>query len=168
MSDPSELDQIILRLCCALAAGGMIGWERELQEKPAGLRTNMLVALGSAVVVLAGLQLAKTGTVGETEAAAAASRIIQGVVGGIGFLGAGTILQSRHSIHGLTTASALWLSAALGVASGLGLYKLTLSAAVLGIVVLTIFALVEQQIRPECDGPAYGKHRPPEEQDEQR
>jgi putative Mg2+ transporter-C (MgtC) family protein len=166
MSDPSDLGQMILRLCCALAAGGMIGWERELQEKPAGLRTNMLVALGAAVVVLAGLQLAKTGIAGENEAAAA-SRIIQGVVGGIGFLGAGTILQSRHSIHGLTTASALWLSAALGVASGLGLYKLTITAAVLGIVVLTVFALVEQQIRPERDGPAYGKRRSQVE-DEQR
>jgi putative Mg2+ transporter-C (MgtC) family protein len=131
----------------------------------------MLVALGAAVVVLAGLQLAKTGIALENDAAAAASRIIQGIVGGIGFLGAGTILQSRHSIHGLTTASALWLSAALGVASGLGLYKLTITAAVLGIVVLTVFAIVEQRIRPNREGPAYGKRRQLDEepdQDDQR
>ena len=157
MSDPTEFGQILLRLSCALAAGGVIGWERELQDKPAGLRTNMLVALGAAVVVLAGLQLAKTGIALENDAAAAASRIIQGIVGGIGFLGAGTILQSRQSVHGLTTASALWLSAALGVASGLGLYKLTITAAGLGIVVLTVFLFVEKRIRSNRDGSGFGK-----------
>lgn len=156
MSDPTELGQILIRLSCALAAGGVIGWERELQEKPAGLRTNMLVALGAAVLVLAGLHLAKAGVVLENDAAAAASRIIQGIVGGIGFLGAGTILQSRQSVHGLTTASALWLSAALGVASGLGLYKLTITAALLGIFVLTFFLVIEKRIRPHSDGASFG------------
>jgi putative Mg2+ transporter-C (MgtC) family protein len=155
MSDPSELAQIIPRLGCALAAGGVIGWEREMQDKPAGLRTNMLVALGAAVAVLAGLQLPAAGHAPEDGSAAVASRIIQGIVGGIGFLGAGTILQSRHSVHGLTTASALWLSAALGVSSGLGLYKLTFTAVALGIVVLAVFLLIEKRIRPNPDGGSF-------------
>jgi putative Mg2+ transporter-C (MgtC) family protein len=154
MSDVADLGTIVLRLSCALVAGGAIGWERQLREKPAGLRTNMLVALGAAVMVLAGLQLAHAGAASGTDSAADASRIIQGIVGGIGFLGAGTILQSRHSVHGLTTASALWLSAALGIASGLGLYALALLAliaVVLGLLVLAALGFVEQRLLPSTN-----------------
>jgi putative Mg2+ transporter-C (MgtC) family protein len=158
MFDLTELGSMLLRLSCALAAGGVIGWERELQDKPAGLRTNMLVALGAAVVVLAGLQLSKAGVALENDAVGAASRIIQGIVGGIGFLGAGTILQSRHSVHGLTTASALWLSAALGVSSGLGLYMLTITAAALALIVLTGLPTIERRLRPGHSDHSYGKH----------
>jgi len=158
MSDVTEFGTMMLRLSCALAAGGAIGWERQRQEKPAGLRTNMLVALGAAVVMLAGLNLARAGVALENDAAAATSRIIQGIVGGIGFLGAGTILQSRHSVHGLTTASALWLSAALGVASGLGLYTLTITAAVLALLVLIAFGAIERKLWPARNADSYGKN----------
>lgn len=146
MFDVSDFGTILLRLGCALAAGGVIGWERELRDKPAGLRTNMLVALGCAVLALAGLELAEAGSSLENDSAAEASRVIQGIVSGIGFLGAGTILQSRHSVKGLTTASALWLSAALGVTSGLGNYELTFAAVICGLIVLTAFGWMEQKL----------------------
>lgn len=153
MNDLEELGTAALRLGCALAAGAVLGWEREIRDKPAGLRTNMLVALGAALLVLVSLRHSEeTGT--EFDFGPEASRVIQGIVGGIGFLGAGTILQSRRGVHGLTTASALWLSAAHGVASGLGYYLLTLVSVTLALIVLTVVGFLEHYyIRPTLTSP---------------
>lgn len=109
------------RVMLAMVVGAVIGGDREVAGKPAGLRTHMLVSVGSALFVMAILQMGDS-----TEAL---SRAIQGVAAGVGFLGAGEILQKRKesgkwAVKGLTSAAATWLSAALGVLAGCGLWRL--------------------------------------------
>ena len=109
------------RLGASVLFAAAIGWEREWRRKPAGLRTHILVALGAAGFVLIAMrtapaELADLGTAAHIEL----SRVIQGIAGGIGFLGAGTIIQARGGVEGLTTAASLWLAAALGIAAGTG------------------------------------------------
>ena len=112
--DAGQATRILVRLTVAGLLGGLLGWEREHAGKAAGLRTHMLVALGAAVFVLVP---AESG-MGNEEL----SRIIQGLVSGIGFLGAGAVLKqsSEGRIHGLTTAASIWATAAVGMAAGLG------------------------------------------------
>ena len=123
--------EVFLRLGAAVLAGALIGFDREVRNKPAGLRTMALVALGSAVFALAG---ASSG------GADAASRVIQGVITGVGFLGAGSIIrgQTEQSVRGLTTAASIWLAAAVGVACGLALWPLVLIACCLGLLILVL------------------------------
>jgi putative Mg2+ transporter-C (MgtC) family protein len=127
--------EIVLRLTAATLIGAVLGLNREIRGKPAGLRTHALVALGTALVTLTGLSLAAHD--GEFDSNSV-SRVIQGVVAGIGFLGGGTILKSETGdrISGLTTAASLWLVAALGIACGAGLWAMSLVALVLALVVL--------------------------------
>nr|WP_199333725.1 MgtC/SapB family protein [Oculatella sp. FACHB-28] len=114
----------------AIFAGALIGWEREAAEKPAGLRTHMLVSFGSAMFVLTSIQ---TGAV--EQSADVLSRVMQGVIAGIGFLGAGEIFSTTRSdsdqirVKGLTSAAAIWVSASLGVVMGCGLWQLGLLGA---------------------------------------
>ncbi|TLX57542.1 MgtC/SapB family protein [Stutzerimonas nosocomialis] len=112
--DVEEATRVVTRLTFAAVLGGLVGYERERKGKAAGLRTHMLVSLGSALFVLTALQ----GGVPRDDV----SRIIQGIVTGIGFLGAGTILKGStiQEVQGLTTAAGIWLTAAIGVAAGLG------------------------------------------------
>jgi putative Mg2+ transporter-C (MgtC) family protein len=107
---------ILLRLIVAAAVGALVGLNRDLHGKPTGVPTLGLVGLGSALVVLA---VAGSGDAGAT------SRVIQGLVTGIGFLGAGVIIRplSKHRVHGLTTAACVWLTAALGAACGVGAWR---------------------------------------------
>ena len=129
--------EIALRLGSATLIGGLLGLNRELGGKPAGLRTNALVSLGSALLILASLGVA-AGTDRALEANVM-SRAIQGIITGIGFLGAGVILRdtSGARVHGITTAATIWLTAALGVLCGAGIW----SVAVLGLG-LTLVILV--------------------------
>ena len=117
----------ILRISAALLAGILIGFERQWHHKPAGLRTNTLVAIGSAFFVLLSINIAKPD--GEV------TRIIAQVVTGIGFLGAGIIVREGFSVHGLTTAATIWCSAAIGCLSGAGYYIETLVATLLVIAI---------------------------------
>jgi putative Mg2+ transporter-C (MgtC) family protein len=128
LRDLEHLTQTVLRLLLAALLGGLLGWERESKGKAAGLRTHMLVTMGAALFVMIPQQ--------HGLADAELSRIVQGVIAGIGFLGAGTIIKGRgdEQVHGLTTAAGVWLAAAIGVAVGLGRE----STAVLS----TLFALV--------------------------
>ena len=124
---------VFLRLGAAVAAGAMIGLDRELRRKPAGLRTLALVSLGSAVFILE--------TVDPTRAFIdATSRVIQGIVTGVGFLGAGSIMRSasEDSVRGLTTAASIWLAAASGIACGLANWPLAIVGCGLGLLVLVI------------------------------
>jgi putative Mg2+ transporter-C (MgtC) family protein len=127
-----------LRLAAAALLGGAIGLERELKGHWAGLRTHMMVSVGSAIFVIAGLNLAG-------ENSDSVTRVIQGVASGIGFLGAGTILKSddRKEIKGLTTASSIWLAAALGSAAGLAEYALAVAAALVSLFVLGVLGPME-------------------------
>ena len=116
--DLAQATRLVLRLALAALLGGLLGWERESAGKAAGVRTHMLVAMGAALFVMLALQ---TGA-----QANEASRVMQGVIAGVGFLGAGTILKDNSQgdapplVRGLTTAAGIWLTAAIGVACGLG------------------------------------------------
>ena len=129
--DLSLLADCFLRLGVAIVAGGILGLERELAGHWAGLRTHMMVSLGAAAFMLLGTEVAG----GDVNAL---SRVIQGVVAGVGFLGAGAILKTdtHHRITGLTTASTLWLAAALGALAGSGRYELLVACLLLAVVVL--------------------------------
>ncbi|MBN3949032.1 MAG: MgtC/SapB family protein [Nostoc sp.] len=137
---------ITLRLCFALLIGAIIGLERQIRHKPAGLRTHVLVSLGSAIFTLIIIQT------GELQSSHdALSRVIQGIAAGVGFLGAGEIVRqsSQQSqqleIHGLTSAAAIWVSAALGIAAGCGLWQLGLIGVLLTFLVLNVFRRLEKR-----------------------
>lgn len=114
LADITELTRVLTRMLVAIVLGAAIGMERELRGTGAGLRTHMLVALGAALFVLVPLQAGME--------VADLSRVLQGLISGIGFLGAGAIIKLSHDreIHGLTTAATVWLTAAIGVAAGMG------------------------------------------------
>jgi putative Mg2+ transporter-C (MgtC) family protein len=143
---PNDWLNITFRLCLALLFGAIIGLERQLKRKPAGLRTHMLVSFGSAVFTLIPLLTNAT-----QPDANSLSRIIQGITAGVGFLGAGEILRDssqksqRIEVHGLTSAAAIWVSAALGIAAGCGLWQLGLIAVVLTFLVLNLFKRLEKR-----------------------
>jgi putative Mg2+ transporter-C (MgtC) family protein len=126
---PSDYSEIFLRLGLAIVAGGFIGLEREVIHKPAGIRTHMLVCLGSALFAI--ITVASTNTV-------EVGRIIAGVATGVGFLGAGTIFKAKSEVHGLTTAASIWVVAAVGVAVGLGYLAMTAIAVALILLILNM------------------------------
>ena len=115
LKDVAGVTRVAIRLLLAAGLGAVLGWERESKGKTAGLRTHMLVAMGAALFVL----IPKEAGLSDSDQ----SRVLQGLVAGIGFLGAGSILNTRREqgeIQGLTTATGLWLTAAIGVAAGMG------------------------------------------------
>ena len=128
----------LIRLCGAMAAGAIAGINRELGGKAAGLRTHMLVSMGSAMFVLAAQASGMTGP--------QLTGVIQGVAAGIGFVGGGAILKARDAkeIHGLTTAASIWMTAAMGIAAGLGHLGLALLASFMAWLVLSVIAQVER------------------------
>ena len=119
--------EIILRLLLAVFVGGIIGFERETHKRAAGLKTHILVCVGSALIALASIYIAQNYS--NLYQNCDPSRIVAGVVTGIGFLGAGTIIRARASVVGLTTAASLWSVAGLGLTLGIGFYKAALFAA---------------------------------------
>jgi len=146
---------ILLRFSMATVVGGLIGLNRELMHKPAGLRTHALVALGAAVA---------TSLVAWSADGAlslhfdAMSRVIQGIITGIGFLGAGVILRTEggQSVHGLTTAASIWLAACLGCACGAGAWVITACAFVFVMLILIVGGSIEnwvlKRFRHDSDG----------------
>ena len=120
--------ETLFRVTMAIVLGALIGWERETEGKPAGLRTNALVSLGAATFVLSGLLF--------FPAVDDVSRLAASIVTGIGFLGAGAIIARRGSVKGLTTSAAIWVSAAVGVSCALGQYLLAVVVAVVAFIVL--------------------------------
>ena len=123
-----EYTEVLLRLVLAVIAGGLIGLEREVVHKPAGIGTHMLVSLGSALFVLVTIETLPN----------EAARIIAGIATGVGFLGAGTIFRSKSEVHGLTTAASIWAVSAVGLAIGFGHYLMTIIAVVLILIVLQL------------------------------
>jgi putative Mg2+ transporter-C (MgtC) family protein len=144
MAFESTLD-ILLRFSMATIVGGLIGLNRELRHKPAGLRTHALVALGAAVATALVVWSADGVTSMRFDAM---SRVIQGIITGIGFLGAGVILRTENgqSVHGLTTAASIWLAACLGCACGAGAWAITACAFVLVMLILLIGGPIENWI----------------------
>lgn len=159
--DSISATEMALRLGAAMVCGAVVGLERERKHRPVGLRTMILISIGSCGYMLIALEVL---SLLSTQAGAAAavgtdgssipvhpdiSRVLQGLVTGIGFIGAGSIIQNRKTVKGLTTAAAAWVVAGLGAACGLGLYKL--AAVLTGVVLFTlvVLAVVEQRVFPE-------------------
>ncbi len=143
----AELTRICLRLFMALLLGGILGYERESAGASAGFRTHMLVALGSALFVVVPLQAGMP--------LQDLSRVLQGVVAGIGFLGAGAILKlgAELEVRGLTTAASIWLTSAVGIATGMGRESTALVATLFGLAILLLSRVVitPEHPRPEQD-----------------
>jgi putative Mg2+ transporter-C (MgtC) family protein len=132
---------VVMRLIAATALGALVGVDRELSLKPAGVRTHALVALGSALMVSTVFGVFDGDRAGQS---AAISRVIQGVIAGIGFVGGGVILHRGHGVLGLTTAASIWVVAAVGVTVGLGLWTTALAGTVLTLLVLTVGGSVDR------------------------
>lgn len=139
LNPPADTRDLLLRLAAATIAGAIVGLNRDLHHKPAGLRTHALVGLGSAALVVVALTLTEPNV-------AAAAPVIQGIVTGIGFLGAGVILHQgeRAEIHGLTTAATIWVTAALGIACGAGHQAAAGATGALMLLVLSIGGPIER------------------------
>ena len=137
LPDVRQMVSLVTRLLTAMILGALIGAQRERSGKPAGLRTHMLVAMGGALFVLAPVEAGM-----ELDGM---SRVIQGIVTGIGFIGAGAILklQDKREIEGLTTAAGIWMTAAVGIAAGLGRLGLALVSTVLTWITLSIIGKIE-------------------------
>ncbi len=144
LTDISYID-VIIRIMGALIVGGLIGFERERHNRPAGLRTHILVCMGACAIAL--VECAITAQMselhsGDTGVSIAIGRIVAQVVSGVGFLGAGTIVLSKRKISGLTTAASLWNAACLGIAIGYGFYLLAILSCVLILIVLAVLSKV--------------------------
>lgn len=143
--------EISFRLVLAMMFSGIIGWEREYNARPAGLRTNIMVCIGAAIIAMIQveimdqvLRIAKDNPGMETVLRSDPARLICQVVSGVGFLGAGTIVITKNSVRGLTTAATLWSLAGLGLAIGMGYYMI----AVLGfVIILVVLILLKRVIR---------------------
>ncbi|OAF10084.1 magnesium transporter [Bradyrhizobium centrolobii] len=138
-----DWSEILLRLGVATLAGGVIGLDRDLHGKPIGPKTLGIVGLSTATVVLLAVQFAEPGKISD-----AASRIIQGILTGIGFLGAGVIVREsqRFRVRGLTSAACAFLAACLGIACGVGQWKIVLIALALALVLLTVGRPIERWV----------------------
>ena len=144
ISLPADVLHLAARLALATLLGAAIGLNREISLKPAGLRTHALVSLGAAVATSVGLQLTRFGE-GDPSAA---SRIIQGIVAGVGFIGGGVILHHAdvRVVRGLTTAASIWVVSATGVAAAVGLWRSAIIAVVLALLVLTVGLQIDQAV----------------------
>ncbi len=131
--------ELVERLCLAAALGAVLGFEREWRQKYAGLRTNILIAIGSALVTMMSIDMS-------VSAGGDPTRIAAQIVTGIGFLGAGAIMRTGSGIRGLTTAAMIWVNAAIGVAVGGGEYHLAVIATLVTLVVLILLNPVERWI----------------------
>lgn len=148
----ASIGEVAIRLLVAILIGGLIGWDRERLDKPAGLRTHMLVALGSASFTLLGFEVGahlspRTGEGFDP------TRVLQGVIGGIGFLGAGAIIQNRGQVSGITTAASVWVSGALGAAAGVGAYVLAGMTTALAFGILFLLAKLDSKPAQQANGP---------------
>jgi len=142
---------MVWRLLLAAGLGAAIGLEREYRQKPAGLRTNILIALGSALFSI--LSLEATRSVGDP------SRVAGQIVTGIGFIGGGAIMRNRNTVHGMTTAATIWVNAAIGVGAGMGRYALATFTAALTLVVLVLLPPIEIYFERRAGWEQ--RHRPP-------
>ena len=163
-----DAGEVAMRIGTALALGGMVGLERERKHRPAGFRTMILISVGSAAfMVVAHDVIAQSGPGslpgGGTIGPAETSRVLQGLIGGIGFLGAGAVIQNKRAVRGLTTAAAVWVTAAIGAACGLGMYVTATIVSVFTMFTLVVLELVENRYFPEpvddAFAPKNGKRR---------
>lgn len=145
LNDWERILRVLIRLLAAIAFGALIGYEREEAGKSAGIRTHILVTMGSAMFVVAGAAYGMSSD--------GLSRVIQGIVTGVGFIGAGSILKltEKTDIRGLTTSAGIWMAAAIGVTVGLGALGIALIATILTLSVLRILSPLKDIVSHESD-----------------
>ncbi len=147
ITDAAHLTRVTIRLLIAAILGGILGFEREHKGKAAGVRTHMLVAMGAALFVLV------PSLAGADDAAL--SRVVQGIVAGIGFLGAGTILKGHElntgRVKGLTTAAGLWMTAAIGIAAGMGREMTAVLSTMLALGIFSVMPLIVERFETSQD-----------------
>jgi putative Mg2+ transporter-C (MgtC) family protein len=145
--------EILLRLGLACVFGMIIGIDREWRNKPAGLRTHMLVCLAAATFTILAVELSAAVAEAQPGSNADPVRIIEAVTAGVAFLGAGTIIQSRGNVQGVTTGASIWLAGAIGLACGAGYYVLAAVNVVLAIVILTFLGWLVHRARDGAPAP---------------
>lgn len=150
---------IASRLLLAAVLGAVVGFERESHERPAGLRTHMLVCLAAATAAVLTIEITHMADFGRESVRVDPVRLIEAVTGGVAFLAAGFIIFTRGEVRGLTTAAGLWLAGAIGLAAGLGFWQVAAMATLLALVVLGLLRLIERRVSPKADG-----GRPPDEE----
>ena len=150
---PASIQEAGLRLALAIVLSAAVGIDRELKHKPLGLRTNMLVALGAASFSLMALQLVHELAGGPSTLQIDPSRVMEAIVGAIGFLGAAAIIQGRFELFGATTGASIWVVGAIGMACGFGFYALALAITVAGVFVLTVLGLFTGTWALQPEGP---------------
>jgi putative Mg2+ transporter-C (MgtC) family protein len=149
LTDPVSID-ITVRLTAALLIGGLIGLERSYHGRPAGFRTHMLVCLSTSLLMLVTVYETRwIATISDGRISLDPTRMAQGIMTGIGFLGAGTIMKEGLSVRGLTTAASIWITAAIGILVGIGFYFPAGLATVLTLGTLSVFRWVESRIPAE-------------------
>ena len=131
-----------LRLALAIVLSGLVGIDRELKHKPLGLRTNMLVALGAASFSLMAMHLIHVLGSGPSEIQIDPGRVMEAIVGAIGFLGAAAIIQGRFELFGATTGASIWVVGAIGMACGFGFYAFAVLVTIAGCFVLTVLGMI--------------------------
>jgi len=148
-----DLTTIIMRLGVALLLGAVVGWEREAIDKPAGFRTLTLVCVGSTLFIVLSLDLMSRASSPQNWDPL---RIVNALIQGIGFLGAGTVLRTGETVRGLTTAAALWAMTAVGAAVGLGMYSTAVAGTLTILIVLRGFWYVQNRWAADSDDQAQG------------
>lgn len=134
-----------VKLLLSVACGAAVGVERELSDKPAGLRTNMLICVGSTLITMVSLHVALTYAERQVNIADP-GRIAAQIVSGVGFLGAGTIIQARGAVHGLTTAATIWVMAGIGLAIGSGYFAPAIGTTVILVLILWVLGRMEDRL----------------------
>lgn len=135
-----------IRLLAAAGLALLLGLERELRGKAAGLRSHMMVSLGSAAFIIMGMHILFATAEGDPSAQIDPTRIVEGVIGGIGFLGAGSIIQSRGNVQGITTGASIWVAGAIGVASGLGNFALAGLVTLMALLIVAVLGRFEHEV----------------------
>jgi len=143
---PNTLGEFLVRPLAAVICAGILGWEREASDKPAGLRTMMMVGLGAAGFTAAVFWLYEGIATSADGSRVDPLRIVEGVVGGIGFLGAGSIIQSRGSVQGITTAATIWVVGAIGTVCGVGHYTLAVTLTGYAWLILRVVGRLERRL----------------------
>ncbi|MGQ7263488.1 MgtC/SapB family protein [Vreelandella sp. V005] len=137
---------MLARLIVATGLALCLGLERELRGKPAGLRSHMLVSLGSSAFIMVGMSVLFSTAEGDHAASIDPNRVVEGVIGGIGFLGAGSIIRSGAHIEGITTGASIWLAGAIGVAAGINNFPLAAMVTLLGLIIMVLLGRFEHDM----------------------
>lgn len=141
----------VIAMLVSTVLGTLVGWERQMGRKPAGLRTHVLVCMGSTLFVLLTEHAMRDVIQAGGQLSTDPTRIIHGVITGVGFLGAGSIMRHEGYVHGLTTAASVWIVAAIGVAVGVHAWTLAVVGTILALIVLEGFRWVERFLSPDSD-----------------